>query len=633
VCDCRAQARQDKGKSKKQNEKQEDRCNQGESPVARASFFVSCLFNRPFRLFKTLASEISYEPVNQIRLVGGGTMVRSRIAILLAGSFLIPLCSLFAFAQEKGFAAYQETVHQAEAKMLAQEWSEAAALWEQVTAMNPHLGSNWKQLALSRLRAKDYRKAITAYEKMIDLGVEYPFNAAYAIARCYALMGEKEAALRWIERSLDMGLRNLKGLQDEQDFASLRDDERFRRLAALTDTSKMTRDEGWRYDLWLLARELKRIHYDLFSKIPKQDFEAYVAKLNGDVPRLSDHQIEVGFMKLMRMAGDGHTRILPTYARPEGRRAALVQFYLFTEGLYVTAADPKYSEMVGAQVLQFGERTIEQVIESLEQIISRDNTIWIKFIAPALMAYPQILNGLGLIPSSEALPLTIKDAAGKVRQVSLPVETGMANDSWVTARKDAPKPDPLYLKNRAAPYWFEYLADGKTVYFQYNGVRNDPKEPLNKFCERLFKFINDNAVERLVIDMRWNSGGNNFLNQPLISGLMRCDKINQKGKLFVIVGRNTFSAAMCGAAQIERYTNAIFAGEPTGSSPNFVGETIAVNLPYSKMAGSISDLYWQNSVAMDYRVWIAPQIYAPPSFALFRTNRDPAMEAIMAYRE
>lgn len=562
-------------------------------------------------------------------------MIRFRIVTPLIASLLIPLFSLFAIAraQEKGFAAYQETVRQAEAKMLAQEWAEAAALWERTVEMNPHLGNNWKQLAQARLRAKDYRKAVEAYEKMIELGFEYPFNAAYSIARCHAMMGEKEIALQWIERSLDMGLRNLKGLQTENDFTSLRDDERFKRLAALTDTGKMTRGEGWRYDLWLLARELKRIHYDLFSKIPKQEFETYVGKLNNDIPRLTDHQIEVGFMKLMRMAGDGHTRITPTYVRGEGRRGALVQFYLFTEGLYVTAADPKYADIVGAQVLRFGERTVEQVIEAMGQIISRDNAIWIKLVAPGLMTYPQILNGLGLIPNGEALPMTIKDAAGQVRQISLPVEAGAASDSWITARKDAPKPDPLYLKNRTAPYWFEYLADSKTVYFQYNGVRNDPKEPLNKFCERLFQFINDNAVERLVIDMRWNGGGNNFLNQPLISNLMRCDKINQRGKLFVIVGRNTFSAAMCGAAQIERYTAAIFAGEPTGSSPNFVGETIAVNLPYSKMAGSISDLYWQNSVAMDYRVWIAPPVYAPPSFAAFRSNRDPAMEAIMAYRE
>jgi hypothetical protein len=99
----------------------------------------------------------------------------------------------------------------------------------------------------------------------------------------------------------------------------------------------------------------------------------------------------------------------------------------------------------------------------------------------------------------------------------------------------------------------------------------------------------------------------------------------------VIIGRQTFSAAMNGAAEIERHTNAIFVGEPTGSSPNFVGETIPVNLPYSKMRGSISDLYWQSSVAMDYRTWISPLVYAPPSFVVYAANRDPAMEAIMAY--
>jgi hypothetical protein len=35
---------------------------------------------------------------------------------------------------------------------------------------------------------------------------------------------------------------------------------------------------------------------------------------------------------------------------------------------------------------------------------------------------------------------------------------------------------------------------------------------------------------------------------------------------------------------------------------------------------------------MDYRTWIAPQIYTPPTFAAFRANRDPAMEAILSYK-
>jgi hypothetical protein len=71
-------------------------------------------------------------------------------------------------------------------------------------------------------------------------------------------------------------------------------------------------------------------------------------------------------------------------------------------------------------------------------------------------------------------------------------------------------------------------------------------------------------------------------------------------------------------------------GEPTGSSPNFVGQDVNLRLPFSGMTGSISDLYWQISAATDFRVWIAPLLYTPPSFPLFKANRDPALEAMLA---
>ena len=49
------------------------------------------------------------------------------------------------------------------------------------------------------------------------------------------------------------------------------------------------------------------------------------------------------------------------------------------------------------------------------------------------------------------------------------------------------------------------------------------------------------------------------------------------------------------------------------------------------MEGSISDLYWQRSWPMDHRNWIAPNLPAEPTFELFKANRDPALEAILAY--
>lgn len=525
--------------------------------------------------------------------------------------------------------SYLELIKEAEAKTRAKEWKEAATLWERATELNPTIGRNWIQLANSLYEAKQYRKAITAYEKWNELGASYPWDSTYSIACLYSLLGEKENALKWLEKALNLGYRDLKQAQTDTDFESIRSDPKYRELVALVDTSKMSRNEGWRYDLKFLVREVKRIHFDPYRNVSQTEFDTFVKHLDTEIPKLTDQQIAVRFMQIMRMLGDGHSTIRNV---PLSRGKNLpVQFYYFSEGLFITLAAPEQKDLIGAQVLKFGDKTVEEMMTALDSVISQDNKMWIKQMAPRYLRIPLALNGLNLIPDADKVTLTIRDAEGKTRTVILTGNTDQPTEQWINARANTTNAEPLYLKKRNHNYWYEYLPESKTVFFQYNAVVNAKDESIETFCERLFKFIDVNDVERLVIDMRWNGGGNNFLNRPLVHGLIRNEKINKRGKLFVIIGRNTFSAAMNGATEIGKHANAIFVGEPTGSRPNFVGETIPFELPFSKITGSISDLYWQSSVAMDFRTWIAPELYAQPSFELYKANRDPAMEAITNY--
>jgi len=202
---------------------------------------------------------------------------------------------------------------------------------------------------------------------------------------------------------------------------------------------------------------------------------------------------------------------------------------------------------------------------------------------------------------------------------------------FIRANANAKASEPISFKKNDDRFWYEFLPEKNMVYCQYNQVANKDGESLEKFWGKMFEFINQKSVDYLVIDLRNNGGGNNFLNRPLIHGLIRCDRVNQPGHLFVLVGRTTFSAAMNCAVDIERNTNAIFVGEPTGSSPNFVGETNILVLPCSGVRLSCSSLYWQCSTATDRRTWIAPALKAEPSFVAFADNRDPGLEAINAY--
>ncbi len=165
---------------------------------------------------------------------------------------------------------------------------------------------------------------------------------------------------------------------------------------------------------------------------------------------------------------------------------------------------------------------------------------------------------------------------------------------WVQMNAATKNPLPLWLQRTDDNYWFEYLKDERVLYFHYSNIFNKPSEPFAPFVDKMFAFIDANPVETLVIDLRRNNGGNSGIFPPLIKQIIQHPKINERGKLFTLISRNTYSAAMNLAADLEFWTNTLFVGEPTGSSPNFIGEETQFTLPYSKLVVSVSNRYHQH---------------------------------------
>jgi hypothetical protein len=281
------------------------------------------------------------------------------------------------------------------------------------------------------------------------------------------------------------------------------------------------------------------------------------------------------------------------------------------------------------------------VLAAIDPLLSRDNDYAPRVTAPALLRQLPLVHAAGAAPEPDRVTLATRLLDGSSRDVEVAAGEAWSPPAWIepcppgwlSLPETLPEPMPLYLRNCGANYWFAWLAEERLVYCQFNSVVNDPDEPFDAFCRRMFSFVDSHPVERFVVDLRWNGGGNTFLVAPLLRGLIACDKISRRGGLLVIVGRKTFSAAQNTATLIDRHTDAIFVGEPTGSSPNFVGESAPFRLPYSKLDVNVSDLLWQTSWPMDRRPWIAPELFAPPTFAAYRANRDPAMDAILACRE
>jgi tetratricopeptide (TPR) repeat protein len=368
----------------------------------------------------------------------------------------------------------------------------------------------------------------------------------------------------------------------------------------------------------------------------REQFEAAVSSLDARIPTLSRDQIVVEITRIVAMIGDGHTYV-ELQPAPTSVRHYPVKFYWFPDGIYVLQADKRYSTAVGGRVVKLGRVSAQEAYEQVSKIAPHDNQSQVKWMTPFYMSLAEILDGLRLVDDMEAVPLTV-EKNGVQTTVTLRPETGFAESEsftlpagWVDAR-DPAAPTPFWLKQPDNNYWFEFLAASRTLYVQFNAVAQKHDETIEAFFKRVMAFADSHPVDRFVLDERLNGGGNNYLLRPIIHGFIRSDTVNQPGKLFTIIGRQTFSAAMNCVDRMKLNTNTLFVGEPTASSPNQYGDNAPVVLPNSQLTVRLSTLWWQDMDPRDKRVWQAPDLSTELTFADYRAGRDPAMEAILNYK-
>ncbi|GLI02315.1 TPR end-of-group domain-containing protein [Phytohabitans aurantiacus] len=536
-----------------------------------------------------------------------------------------------------------DMVARAERVSRSEDWPRAAREWQAVVGLNPVNGVYWDRLAQALFSTGDHAGALVAYQRAEALGVWpvrgperlplasiFPGEIWYRIACCHARLGDTERALAALATALRRQLRDLDRLATDPDLAALRDDPRLRDLLGGGDHSELSRVDGWRGDLRVLRREIER--RTPFRDVVDAALDAAVDDLDRAIPDLSDARIVVGMWRLLRRLGDGHARIDTRQAFAEWSRCLPVWFFQFDEGLFIPQAEPRHENLLGARVLAVDGRPVPEVIEALDPLLTRDNEYGPVANAPVWMRQPVFLHAVGVARDPGEVTLTLRMTDGGVDDVTLAAEPTAEPHPWPRRSPTSLRltDGPAYLRDVDDRYWFEYLPTENLVYFQFNAILDKPGEPLATFYERLFAAVDEHAAP-LVVDLRWNGGGNTLLAEPLVHHVIRRDRVNRRGGLFVITGRNTFSAAQNTATLLDRHTQAVFVGEPTGSSPNFVGETVPFRLPYSGVEVNVSDLYWQTSWPIDRRAALAPDIYAPPTFAAYRAGRDPAMDAIVAH--
>ncbi len=379
--------------------------------------------------------------------------------------------------------------------------------------------------------------------------------------------------------------------------------------------------DAWQENLDFLVQEIPQRHVDPFHNLSQAEFEAQAAALRAEMPTLSDEAIAVKMAQWVASLGDSHTVLVWQNTSP---------FYplgmsVFSDGIGVLTTIPTYEQALGTRLIAIEGIPIADVTAQLATLIPHENEAWLHAQLPNFLNRADVLRGLGIVQTAEAAEFTFETLDNEIFTLEITPLPLSELQTMEFLRALPAEQIPLTLRTRPA-YWYTYFEESQILFFKYNAAIDQADQPFAPFMEELLQTLQEQPVEKLVVDVRDNTGGNSALLTPLIEAVYQQTDL----QVFVIIGQYTFSSAVLNAIQLQE--RAILVGQPTGGKPNHYGEVKSVALPHFGMQLFYSTNYFAYLTDSD-PLTLTPDVLVEFTLADYLMATDPFFEAVVSYRE
>jgi hypothetical protein len=392
----------------------------------------------------------------------------------------------------------------------------------------------------------------------------------------------------------------------------------------------LTREQRWAEDIQDLVRRMRALHPDLYHGISPRSFGAAVDSLVSELPTLTDDQILVGLMHLVALISsrgrDGHMGIWPP-DNPRFVRRYPIRVWEFPDGLYVTAARAPNEDLVGTRVVSVNGLPIDEALRRLDPVVPRDNHSNLRPARAVFLTSAEVLSGLGLAREPSSLELGVEARDGLLRTAEIPAVAANTYEHWVRGWELLlpPRGNLRFLRRPDAHFWVSYLPSSHAVYVQYRVV----DERSGDVVDAIRTSMANHRVARLVLDLRTNGGGEAGGYRELLR-FATSGRIDRPGRLYVLVGRLTFSAAASLTVLLDRRADhVVIVGEDTGGAPNFWADPAQITLPNSTLRALVSTRYFGLAGPNDERLTIDPDVRVPFRSTDYFAGVDPVLTAAL----
>jgi hypothetical protein len=300
-----------------------------------------------------------------------------------------------------------------------------------------------------------------------------------------------------------------------------------------------------------------------------------------------------------------------------------IQVRVFHDGAFVVAAKEQGMPLLGAQITRVGAMATADLVRAWAQQWPGNDANAHNW-AGELFA-PAFLQAIGALNDPTA-PVYVEGVIGhrRVRTTLIPHPDGAA---LLTA---APRTKSDVESWRDASGSGNFVrAVGGALYVSCDDL-TVATPAFGEFTHACFRAMERPEPQRLILDIRRNGGGNNYLFEALRKRIER-SRFNKPGALYMMISPQTFSAAQNAVNRVERETFALFVGEPSGGAPNHYGDARMFTGETTGLRAFVSTIPWFDSYPQDHRVWTMPDLPAPSLFADWEAGRDPALQLALTH--
>ncbi len=384
---------------------------------------------------------------------------------------------------------------------------------------------------------------------------------------------------------------------------------------------------NWITDLDYLQSEFPQKHCN-FGKLNNQSFNSDIENIKRNVKNLNDFEIAIQLQQAIARLGDSHSgsNITPFINKQQILPLGL---QWFNDGLYILHTTNEYKSILGLKLTAINNFPLQTITDSLSTLIAVENEAMVKTSIPKFIPMLQLLQYFKFANTNE-VTLQLCNSDGITSEHSIKVASINRENRASYHIKNIPlcyqnERDWFhgYYQEKDHIYYIKYSnCWSKELQIKYKDGRNADRLPsFVAFEEQTLKDINSLSIDKIIFDVRFNSGGNSTQGTAFIVKLAKYLKTHPDVKIYGVIGRKTFSSAILNAMDLKKICHAPLVGVETSGSPNHFGEVRSFKLPQSGLNVNYSTKYFQR-IDGDVHT-IVPDHFEEATFAQFKQGIDP----------